>query len=82
MFNLLILTIKASLAVTSVMFWLASLTSVLWGLAFVTMMSFGLQVQSWFWVFAGPVVVVFLAGCAGILGALLWYISQGLRLSR
>ncbi|WP_339118955.1 hypothetical protein [Halomonas sp. BMC6] len=57
---------------------IASMTSMLWGLAFVTARSFGLEVVSWFWVFAGPVVVVFAAFALAIIGYVLVYLSREL----
>ncbi len=81
MSKLLVILASSFFNVLGWLFWLGSLTSALWGLAFVTMMSFGLQVHSWFWVFAGPFVVIVLAGCSAILGALLQQISKALRLA-
>lgn len=55
-----------------------SFTSALWGLAFVTAKSFGLEVQSWFWVFAGPPLVAVMAGLLLFCGSLMFSINKSL----
>ena len=57
---------------------IASMTSMLWGLAFVTARSFGLEVVSWFWVFAGPLVVIIAAFALALVGYFLMYLSREL----
>lgn len=72
MTKIMAISFRVSLLLTALFFFVTSITSFMWGLAFVTSKSFGLEVVSWFWVFAGPITVVALSSLAMFVSWLLF----------